>query len=342
MIYSIIGWFYNIRRTDWSQYKQYLNEAVQLSSKSKSVLVIDSFFSSLINEHSPSEYFVYNFFSKSSKERKEWVGTTSMWKAQRKFVPKPLIVHFSNKERFRETFKDLIGYSEFTYSGGTDEQLLARWLNNQLRGADVFIKPTTGQCGHGARRIKATNSAKVSEIIKEKFNDGKYTIQPYLNNHEVLQGFAPSSLNTIRVATKVDMNGKPHVLFARVRLGLKGDVDNLAAGGLAAVVDVKTGYIITDAVVTNTILSPNYIKHPVTNKTFKGVKLPYWDEVLSLALKAARVVPAARVIGWDIAITPEGPVLIEGNHNWCKTLWQLPAGKGMKQELIRLVSEVQT
>ena len=42
-----------------------------------------------------------------------------------------------------------------------------------------------------------------------------------------------------------------------------------------------------------------------------------------------------RSIGWDIVITPEGPGLIEGNHDWCKLVWQLPVGRGLKLLLER-------
>ena len=40
-----------------------------------------------------------------------------------------------------------------------------------------------------------------------------------------------------------------------------------------------------------------------------------------------------RSIGWDIVITENGPGFIEGNHDWCKLLWQLPVNTGMKSVL---------
>jgi hypothetical protein len=49
--------------------------------------------------------------------------------------------------------------------------------------------------------------------------------------------------------------------------------------------------------------------------------------------KAAVLFPENRSIGWDIAITKDGPELIEGNHNWCKLLWQLPVKQGLKKDL---------
>ena len=49
--------------------------------------------------------------------------------------------------------------------------------------------------------------------------------------------------------------------------------------------------------------------------------------------KAALLHPQNRSIGWDIVITAKGPGFIEGNHDWCKLLWQLPVKKGMKSVL---------
>ena len=49
--------------------------------------------------------------------------------------------------------------------------------------------------------------------------------------------------------------------------------------------------------------------------------------------KVALLHPQNRSIGWDVAITNDGPELLEGNHNWRKLLWQLPVKKGLKQKL---------
>ena len=49
--------------------------------------------------------------------------------------------------------------------------------------------------------------------------------------------------------------------------------------------------------------------------------------------KAALEHPQNRSIGWDIVITENGPGFIEGNHDWCKLLWQLPAEQGLKSLL---------
>ena len=68
---------------------------------------------------------------------------------------------------------------------------------------------------------------------------------------------------------------------------------------------------------------------PGTDKTFVGFKLPHWPQIKEVALKAARVLPWARAIGWDIAIADRGPVLIEGNAEWSTSLLQIPAPRGL-------------
>jgi hypothetical protein len=68
---------------------------------------------------------------------------------------------------------------------------------------------------------------------------------------------------------------------------------------------------------------------PGTERRFVGFELPDWDRVKELALSAAMVFPWARSIGWDIAISDHGPVLIEGNAHWSPSLLQIPAPRGL-------------
>lgn len=53
--------------------------------------------------------------------------------------------------------------------------------------------------------------------------------------------------------------------------------------------------------------------------------MPHWPEVRDLALRAAAAFPWVRFVGWDIAISEGGPVLVEGNERWSTSLIQMPA-----------------
>jgi hypothetical protein len=100
----------------------------------------------------------------------------------------------------------------------------------------------------------------------------------------------------------------------------------LSHGAIGSWVDLESG-----------TLGPGRTRHelgytsviPGTDKIFVGSKLPHWAEVRDVALQAARVFPWARSIGWDIAISDRGPVLIEGNAEWSTSLLQIPAPRGL-------------
>ena len=53
--------------------------------------------------------------------------------------------------------------------------------------------------------------------------------------------------------------------------------------------------------------------HPLTKIRFDGYEIPYWKEIEEMVCKAAMVNPDVHVVGWDVAISNKGPLLIEAN-----------------------------
>jgi Sugar-transfer associated ATP-grasp len=48
----------------------------------------------------------------------------------------------------------------------------------------------------------------------------------------------------------------------------------------------------------------------------ENFRVPMWEAVCELAKKAASAFWPVGAVGWDIAVTREGPVLVEGNTVW--------------------------
>ena len=44
-----------------------------------------------------------------------------------------------------------------------------------------------------------------------------------------------------------------------------------------------------------------------------GFQIPYFEEAKKMCLEAMKIVPQMKYIAWDVALTEEGPVFIEGN-----------------------------
>ena len=114
----------------------------------------------------------------------------------------------------------------------------------------------------------------------------------------------------------------------------------VTGGGLSACIDVSTGTVLTDGVNANREF---YKKHPITQKPIKGFVIPYWNEVLRLAQDIYDKVPGVNYIGWDIAITNNGPIVIEGNASWpSHRIWQVPYLRekhGKKNDVLGKLSE---
>lgn len=125
--------------------------------------------------------------------------------------------------------------------------------------------------------------------------------------------FGNASVNTIRMHTILDKNGKAHVFKPILRVGVGSTiVDNYAKGGAIYEVDVKEGIVCTYG---KNHAGEKIIKHPQTDIVMLGRKIPRWDEVVDTCKRAAEHLPEIRFIGWDVAIGENDVQLIEGNHN---------------------------
>lgn len=54
--------------------------------------------------------------------------------------------------------------------------------------------------------------------------------------------------------------------------------------------------------------------HPDTGFRFENFKIPYFKEACELVKNATKHIPNG-YIGWDVAITPLGPTIVEGNED---------------------------
>lgn len=332
MVISRVKYFiYYLLRLDKAKFQSFLNYAAYNSGKSRIWLVADSFSAVFIYNISILEYFYFRFYEKSKNERLKWAGTGYMYEYQLLMNPMGERNMLENKITFLNHFKDLIKRFFLPISGKPDElAAVASLLKNDT--GFLVLKGSLGQVGSEVEIIKCGTYTPES-LIYHMRKEGYDLIEEYVIQHPDLNDLSPSGLNTIRVITQVQ-NDKFFILGARLRISVNSPVDNMAAGNLAAPVDLETG-IVNGPAVFSDITKEQLGVHPVTGKSIIGFQVPYWSKVLELAETAARMSGGNRSIGWDIAVTPDGPELIEGNHNWCKLLWQLPVNKGLKEELVK-------
>lgn len=192
-------------------------------------------------------------------------------------------------------------------------------LLEERKDKSTILKKVNGECGDGIYLLE--NISGVWYVNREKtdinslihrIESSEYIVQDKVEQHEALNAINPSCVNTIRFVTIVDKQGKAQVFSHFLRVGTGNTVkDNRATGGYAVNI-LKDGTLSGRAIGHR----DSIMVHPNTGLVFDGYKLPYWDEVVELVCCAHEQLPEIKSIGWDVAITPQGPVLIEGNDNW--------------------------
>ena len=54
-------------------------------------------------------------------------------------------------------------------------------------------------------------------------------------------------------------------------------------------------------------------RHPSTGAVLRGLALPNYSDVIEIAIEGHRTLRNVGIIGWDIGVTDEGPVIVETN-----------------------------
>ncbi len=152
--------------------------------------------------------------------------------------------------------------------------------------------------------------------IQELFSgDSQYfLVAKTVKQHPMLNNIFSKSLNTVRVLMmRCPLSQQVLIAAAALRIGTSSSspVDNFSRGGISFFVDLKTGIIGSGKQKNGT----EWSAHPETGARVTGLTVPMWREVKDVCSAAFEYSKGLVYVGWDVAITPDGPVLLEGNSN---------------------------
>ena len=140
-----------------------------------------------------------------------------------------------------------------------------------------------------------------------------YILEARVEQHSELDRINPWTLNTIRALTILKKDNSVHFYYPVLKLGREDSyIDNICSGALYAPINPLSG-VIDKGRFGDKYNNDLYSAHPDTFENFAGLRIPYWEELKELCIAAAKNMPFFRSLGWDIAITPDGPLLLEGN-----------------------------
>lgn len=199
----------------------------------------------------------------------------------------------------------------------------------QLPPQDLFIKPTKGKGGRGCERWdfagggryrrfptgEEADEARMLARLRELARQQPFLIQPRAINHPELRDLCGAALSSMRMMSIRAPAGAFEVLFAVFKISGQGHsiVDNFHAGGWVCQVDMDTGALgsASDWGIQEPGRWLEY--HPVTGARITGRVLPLWHDTVELVRRAHAAFADRVAVGWDVAITDQGPRIIEGN-----------------------------
>jgi hypothetical protein len=178
-------------------------------------------------------------------------------------------------------------------------------------GAERWDRIGPRRWSDGQRIVKDT------ELLDHLKSKGRpYIVQRRIRPHPDLELLTSGALPTVRALTILNEQGRPEIVGAsfRMSIGANRTVDNIHAGGLACRVSLDKGSLGTASNLGADARLGWHSKHPTTGAQIEGTRLPFWEEVKAAAIRAHTAFEGRVLIGWDIAIDGEGPIIIEGNR----------------------------
>jgi len=205
----------------------------------------------------------------------------------------------------------------------------APWTD-RLPASDLFIKPSRSGQGRNARllRVEGDNRFRDSsdqvlagEEMLERLCDeaGKANIhllvQRRLFNHPELVARVGQTLATTRMVTIKTPSGEPVVGTGFFRCARRADVavDNYHAGGILFEYDADNGTVfpgITHGLEHDGEL---HMTSPLTGARIAGEKVLGNDVMAAGACRAHATTEGYFSVAWDMAHTPDGPVIVEAH-----------------------------
>lgn len=325
--------FYSyIFSANYSRYFKNLKKIAIRENKNFIKLVFDTGYCVFRYGFCLSDYLNYKLYNKNKKERKKYVSTKIENKFYEIVSPSAYKKRYTVKPSFLADFKK---YTKRDFIVPTQDNYedFEKFLNTH----DMFMsKPYDGLGGADVKK-EYTKDIKNRKEYFEYSIKNRIFLEELVVQHPEMNKLCDKSVNTMRIMT-FNNHGKSEIIWMGLRVGNGiNAIDNFHAKGMAVNIDMKTGKLLGNAIDKDL---NDYLEHPVSHIKFDGFQIPCFEEAKKMVLEASLESDKILVVGWDVAISDKGPVIIEGNRRPGFDIVQvLSGGKiDMLQDILKKVN----
>ncbi|HBG01456.1 MAG TPA: hypothetical protein DDW87_07785 [Firmicutes bacterium] len=254
-----------------------------------------------------AEYLKLGIYRLSPDQRNQIVTRHDRDRIVRHYNDVSQMHRLNNKLTFLTDYASFTGRSFLAINDVTFEEFEKFMLTHK----SIIAKHSDGGQGEG---IKTYSLSDGQSNIEDIYHDIR------VRNHDVVEellvqhpSFAPINkygFPVVRVLTFLDEKSMVHILATTLTVAVNDVVVNLHRGGIYLNIDGESGKVSSLGIDEQDNI---YEYHPLTKEKFVGFQIPLWEALLELVQAASKITPEVRYVGWDVGVSPTGPVLIEAN-----------------------------
>lgn len=199
----------------------------------------------------------------------------------------------------------------------------------------LFFRPFSNYGGKGCFKLTKENIASQLSEKYEELVEGHFVQTEVIHQHESINKIHSNSVCTLRLISYIIPDGNIEIISAFIRFGVGNSiVDNASSGGFIVGVNMNNGTLKNTGHYLPEFGGAEIDKHPDSGFVFDGFKIPFFKEACKLVIDAVNIVPD-KFIGWDIAISQDGPTVIEANSGPHLPLSDIASGGLLKNPHIK-------
>ncbi len=286
-----------------------LDKMVEIMSlenhKSKLFIKFDMFWNIVTRGVGFTDYFRGNYLNLTRKEKDTFVTTKSFYK----------LICYLNDERYEVVLNDKILFNtifneyikrDFMNLLDVSFEEFQKFLKNKKV---VFAKDPIGYGGHGISKIYLKDYKDLHKLYESLLDKKQFLVEDEIVQCREINEINPNVVCSFRVVT-LYKDGEVSIIGNALRIN-QDDTDIIGCTN-----DLYFSLDETGKISSNVIddFGKIYEIHPFTKKKFSEVRIPGVKEAFDMCKKAALKLPKVRYIGWDIAFSQNGPIMVEGNE----------------------------
>lgn len=276
----------------------------------------------------------YTLYNLSENNRSEFLS--DFHAARARWVNEPYTEILSNKLIFERVVGSVIrvpkthavidnGRVVMTDYSGQDCDGVSS-LIDLARLNPLIIKPVSGGGGAGINQLEMSESRLLlngcattpDELTSFVSKLSGYMVSERIEQGAFSRGLNPGTVNCLRIVTLYDDDNRCAFIVRAVhRVGVMKSkpFDNFTRGGLSFEIDLHAGTLSAGTSHPESTEAVWHSRHPDSGVQIEGLQMEAWPQVKDAVENAANQLPYLKCIGWDILVTEDGPVAIEGNHH---------------------------